>query len=94
VRLRVPQFIDIEDKTIGPLTIRQFLYLLAGGGVIAILWFVLGLAAFIICATPVAFLSLALTFYKYNDRPFIYFIASFFAYFSKPRLYTWKKEKK
>ena len=27
---KVPQKIDLEDKVIGPLTFRQFLYLLAG----------------------------------------------------------------
>ena len=31
MRFEVPQFIDIEDKIIGPLTWRQFIYL--GGGV-------------------------------------------------------------
>ena len=31
MRATVPQFIDVEDRVIGPLTIKQFLYLLAGG---------------------------------------------------------------
>ena len=32
----VPQFIDVEDKVIGPVTVRQFLILLVGGGVLFI----------------------------------------------------------
>ena len=28
----VPQFIDVEDKIIGPLTLKQFIYLAGGAG--------------------------------------------------------------
>ncbi len=32
----VPQFIDVEDKIIGPLTVRQFLIMLTGFAVIGV----------------------------------------------------------
>jgi hypothetical protein len=32
MRYQVPQFIDVEDKVIGPLTIKQFIYLAGGAG--------------------------------------------------------------
>ena len=32
----VPQFIDVEDKIIGPVTTRQFVVLLAAGAMIVI----------------------------------------------------------
>ncbi|KKS92044.1 MAG: hypothetical protein UV69_C0039G0006, partial [Parcubacteria group bacterium GW2011_GWE2_43_12] len=27
----VPQFIDVEDKIIGPITVRQFIIIMVGG---------------------------------------------------------------
>ncbi len=91
MQFKVPQFIDIEDKIIGPLTLKQFLYLLAGIGIIAISWFYFKLGLFIVISVPIAVLSLALAFYKVNGRPLINVFGSLIKYLSKPRLYLWKK---
>ncbi len=40
---------------------------------------------------PIAALSLALTFYKVNDKPFIDILQSYIAYIGKSKLYVWKK---
>ena len=48
MQFNVPQFIDIEDKIIGPLTLKQFLFLVAGAGLLFVLWLFLNLGAFII----------------------------------------------
>jgi len=40
MQYQVPQFIEIEDKIFGPLTLKQFLYL-AGGGGLCLLFFTL-----------------------------------------------------
>jgi len=94
MQFKVPQFIEIEDKIIGPLTLKQFLYLLAGGGILAILWFYLTLGAFLLIAIPIAVLVLGLAFYKVHGRPLIHVLGALFKYFSKPRLYLWRKEKR
>jgi hypothetical protein len=94
MQFKVPQFIEIEDKIIGPLTLKQFLYLLAGAGLLFILWFFLTLGAFLLVAIPVGLISLALAFYKPQGRPFISLIGSLISYLSKPRLYLWRKEEK
>lgn len=90
---QVPQFIDIEDKIIGPFTFKQFLYLL-GGGAIAFVAFKLlpGIIAFVIALPFVAF-SLALTFYRVNNRPFIEIVQSWISYQTGSKLYTWKVRK-
>ena len=44
----VPQFIDVEDKVIGPITVRQFIIMLAGFLAIAICYKLLDFAAFIV----------------------------------------------
>lgn len=94
MQFRVPQFIEIEDKIIGPLTLKQFLYLVGGVGFLVILWLFLNLSAFILAAIPIGILSFALAFYKPNQRPFVSFLGSLLNYVSKPRLYLWKKEDK
>ncbi|MCG2809176.1 MAG: PrgI family protein, partial [Candidatus Portnoybacteria bacterium] len=78
-------------KIIGPLTLKQFLYLGGGAMAVAFLWSVLTLGAFIIVAAPVIALALALAFYKINGRPFVNFLNSFITYSVKPKLYLWKK---
>ena len=90
---QVPQFIEVEDKIFGPLTIKQFIYLAGGGGLVAILVLTLPLVFAIILGAPVAALSLALAFYKINGKPFIEILESGLTYFLGGRLYLWKKEK-
>jgi len=91
MQFKVPQFIDIEDKIIGPLTLKQFIYLLGGLGVIAISWFYFKLGVFIIISIPILILSLGLAFFKVNGRPLISILGSLIKYMTKPKLYLWKK---
>ncbi len=91
MQFKVPQFIDIEDKIIGPLTLKQFIYLLGGLGIIAISWFYFKLGLFIIISIPIAIFTLGLAFYKINGRPLVSILGSLIKYITKPRLYLWKK---
>jgi len=93
MQFNIPQFIEIKDKIIGPLTMRQFLYILAGVGALAALWFFAELWLFLIIAMPIAIFCLMLAFYKFNGRPFIYFVGSVINYLMKPKLYLWKRKK-
>ena len=88
---QVPQFIEIEDKIFGPLTLKQFIYLAGGGGVCLILYTLLPFYLMIPLAVPFIGLSLALAFYKVNDRPFITTIEHAFRYFLGSKLYLWKQ---
>lgn len=91
MQFQVPQFIDIEDKVIGPLTIKQFLYFLAAGVLIFILYKTLNLLATIILAIPIIGISIALAFVKIGNQPFISFLKNFFGFIRKPDFYVWKK---
>ncbi len=93
MQAKVPQFIDIKDKIVGPLTLKQFLYFLAGGIFLFVLWFVLKLAAFILVAIPIIVICLALAFYHPQGQPLITTIKNMFYFFIRPKLYTWKKDK-
>ena len=80
MRYSVPQFIDIEDKIFGPFTFKQFLYLAGGGGMSFLLWKLLPHFFAVILILPIAGLSLALTFYKVNEKPFSYILEAYLKY--------------
>lgn len=94
MQFQVPQFIEIEDKIFGPLTLKQAIYLVGGvGGAIAIWRFVPHLIAPIVIA-PLAILAIALAFYQVHGRPFINVMEAAFRYSMRGKLYLWRKEEK
>jgi hypothetical protein len=94
MRFQVPQFIEIEDKIFGPLTIRQFIYLAGGAGLSFIIFRLLPGWVSIIPIIAVIGLSLALAFYQINGKPLIFMAQSAFGYFFSSKLYLWKRKDK
>jgi hypothetical protein len=94
MRYQVPQFIEIEDKIFGPLTIKQFLYVAGGTALAFIIWNALPSFIAVFFAIPVIMFFFALAFYKHNERPFIFTVESAFKYFFNDKLYIWKREEK
>ena len=94
MRFQVPQFIDVEDKIFGPFTLKQFIYLAGGGALCFMLFqFTPKILAFPLMV-PVAVLTAALAFYRFNNKPFISVVESAFWYVFGGKLYIWKKEDK
>jgi hypothetical protein len=94
MQFRVPQFIDMEDKVVGPLTLKQFAYILGAGGFLFIIWTFISIkliALPLILGVSALFLSLA--FVKINNRPFGDILESAFAYYTGSKIYTWKQPK-
>jgi hypothetical protein len=91
MRFEVPQFIDVEDKIFGPLTFKQFIYLVGGAG--------LGFTSFKLIPFPIwipvtlgfVVFGLLLAFYKINNRPFIEIAQSYISFKLKGKLYLWKR---
>lgn len=94
MRFQVPQFIDIEDKIFGPLTIKQFIYIAGGAGLCFILFRFLPLILVIPLGVIIVGFSLGLAFYKINNKPLIYIIQSAVGYFFSNKLYLWRKKEK
>jgi hypothetical protein len=91
MQFRVPQFIDVEDKLFGPFTFRQFIYLVGGAGMIFVIYRLLPLWIGIFLIIPIATLTGLLTFYKINNKPFIYYLQAGFTYLLASKLYVWKQ---
>lgn len=98
MRFQVPQFIEIEDKIFGPLSFRQFVYVIGGAGISYVIYRMFPLFIAIFLIAPVAGLALALAFYQFNNKPFIHTLEAAFVFLTKNKLYLWKqrdpKEKK
>lgn len=87
----VPQYIDIEDKIVGPLTAKQLGWLTGGGIILLILWQFLDTQAFFIAAVIVGLASSAFAFYRPYNQTLIVFIIFSVAYVFRPRLYIWHR---
>lgn len=88
----VPQFIDVENKIIGPITVRQFIIFLVGFGLIAIIF---RIAQFWVAATmSVSIFGITgiFAFLKINGRPFHFLLLNMLQTVRRPTLKTWHKE--
>ncbi len=93
MQFQVPQNIDLEDKIVGPLTLIQFLYLLAGGLIDYLLLIFIGMKViFWILAVPIGLFALALAFLKIQDQPLSSFVKAGLVYFSRPRMRYWQRK--
>lgn len=88
----VPQFIEVEDKVIGPLTTRQFLYLVVGGVFLLIAWALADITLFILLALLTAAVVIPFAFIKVNGRPFENFITAAIKFYTSPQLRFWIKD--
>lgn len=93
MQFKVPQFLDIEDKIFGPFTFREFAYLTGGAGLCFVLFKLLGFLLGVIPILLVAVFSLALTFYRPNNKPFINMLEAGAKYVTQDKLYIWKRRK-
>ncbi len=94
MRYQVPQFIEFESQIIGPLTIKQFIYLLGGAGGTYIFYKTFGIFPGIIFIVILWGLAGSLAFVKINNKDFIDILAAAFSYMIKSKLYIWEKKDK
>lgn len=88
---QVPQFIEEQPKIVGPLTISQFLYLGAAGGISIIGFYVLTFTLWLLLSLVVVGVGAALAFVKINGDALPKVLLSAFQFVWKPRQYTWQR---
>lgn len=88
----VPQFLDVEAKIIGPLTVRQFLTFLVGSGLIFIVFKLANFWAAAIEGILIFALTGVFAFLKINGRPFHYFLLNMVQTLRRPTMKVWNKE--
>ena len=93
MQFQVPQFLDVEDKIIGPFTIKQFIYLAGGAGMGYLGYRFVPYIGWLLFLGFVG-IGAALGFYKFNSKPLINAVESAMYYYKSARFYVWRKREK
>src|SRR5512138_1477457 len=89
--ISVPQYIDVEDKIVGPVTAKQLGWLVLMGITLLVMWNTMSRVGFFIVGIPVGLIFLAFAFYKPYGQPLGSFVVFGAMYFFKPKVYVWKR---
>lgn len=94
MQFQMPRFLDIEDKVIGPLTFKQFIFLGGGFGLAYVSYKYLGWTWGFPLIGLFLFLGISLSFWKPNSRPAIVMFQAFLKHYTKNHMYVWKRPTK
>ncbi|EKD46825.1 MAG: hypothetical protein ACD_67C00055G0006 [uncultured bacterium] len=89
--INVPQYIDVEDKIVGPLTAKQLGWIIALSVILLVLWNMVPAPVFFILGLPISILFVALAFFKPYGQPLGSFVIFGIMYFFRPKVYVWKR---
>jgi hypothetical protein len=90
-RFVVPQFIEVEDKIFGPVTVRQFIIILVDFGLVFLFYKIFDFALFLITGLPLLGLGFIAAFLKINGQSFHYFLLNLLQTLRRPGLKIWDK---
>lgn len=88
----VPQFIDVENKIIGPITIRQFIIMLVAGLFCFIFYKLSDFSLFLAEAVLTIIIFGLFAFFRINGQPLHYFFLNLTQTLVKPNLRIWNKK--
>lgn len=92
MQFQVPQFIETEDKIVGPLTMKQFMYIGSAAGISFILFFTLKTGIWAILSIFILGAGAALAFVKVNGRELIKIVKAALRFYWQPQIYVWQSE--
>jgi hypothetical protein len=90
----VPQFITVEDKIIGPVTVRQFVILLVDAMLAFVFYKLFDFTLFLATILPVTAMLLILAFVQVGGRPFHFFLLSVLISIKVSRVRIWQNSAK
>lgn len=91
MRFQVPQFVDIEDRIIGPLTIKQFGMYGVAGMIITILYVLVDIALLVTLAIPIIAVAVLFAHFRIAGQSFTSIFSHGVGYFLSKRLYVWRR---
>lgn len=89
----VPQFLDVESKIIGPITVRQFALIMGAGLIGAIFYRFFDFSLFLLLTIPLAIFTLLFAFVKINGQGLHYVSLNFIQTLRRPSLRVWNKHR-
>lgn len=91
-QVTVPQFIESEDKILGPITVRQFVIMFVAAIILFLLYKFADFSMFVVMCLPVGGGSAVFAFFKVNGQPFHFFIIHIIETLKRPSLRVWRKD--
>ncbi len=91
MRYQVPQFIDIQDRIIGPLTLKQFLYYVVAALLLLPVYLLSDLGLFLSFAIPVLGITALFAHVHWRGQTFASLLLHGLHYFTGERLYIWRR---
>jgi hypothetical protein len=94
MQIPVPQFLDVEDKIIGPFSLKQFGFIFAGALIILGIFKIFSTGfIFYILSLPVAAIALIFAFAKFNGRKLYNVIPLFIKFLFGDHQYVFQQKK-
>lgn len=94
MRFQVPQFVDIEDKIIGPFTLKQFLMYAFATMLLVPVYLFSDLSLFITIAIPIVGIAAAFAHLKVNGKSLFQVLANAASFYTGSPLYVWRRTNK
>lgn len=91
MQFKIPQNLDIEDKIVGPLTMKGLIIASVSGAICYWCYMNLDDQTWPIIVFPVGLITVAILFVRINDMTFLRWIYSLFLLFTLPQKRGWKK---
>jgi len=93
MQFKIPQNVQLEDKIIGPVTLRQLIIIGVGGGMAYFIYVTLAkiyiLQVAVLAAAPLALLTLAIAFLKIHGLTFIQYVLAALEFYINPKKQIW-----
>lgn len=91
MRYQVPQFVDIEDKIIGPLTLKQFLIYVVTVMLLVPVYLASDMSLFITVAIPIVGIGALFAHFKLHGRSLFAIISHAAAFMLRGQLFLWRR---
>lgn len=93
----VPQFIEYETKLVGPLTVKQALFIIIPGGVCFLLYLAFARTNFLLFLFPSILImgaGISLAFVRIAGKALPEVLVNFFRFNISPKVYLWTKKER
>ena len=91
MRYQVPQFVDIEDKIIGPFTLKQFITYVVAVMLLVPVYLASDLSLFITVALPTLGLAALFAHFKLHGKSLFTVISQAITFFTRGQLFIWRR---
>ncbi len=90
MQIKIPQNVQVEDKIIGPLSMKDLVVAMVGGGLGYLAFVMLDSQTWPFVTIPVALLTVSIIFLKINDMRFMKWVYQILLFFARPQKRVWK----